>query len=326
MTRRRAARASPTGSAGARPRRPTRSRARPTRTAARPSIWDTFAPPGRVRAATRATSPRDHYHRYRDDVALHVRPRPRRLPVLGRLAARQARRAPARSTSAAWTSTTGWSTSCWRPASSPMVTLYHWDLPQALRGRGRLGQPRHRRSGSPTTRPWSTTRSATACATWTTLNEPWCSAFLGYASGVHAPGRRRPGRRRGRGTPPAAGPRPRGRGDAGARPGTGWASSSTCTNVHATDDAEVTHDAARRADGLHNRWFLDGVFERALPRGRPRRPGRPACRRGRPRRRPRAHRDPHRLAGRELLPGLRRWRRAPRACRSRARPTSAATA
>ncbi|MCZ9338585.1 family 1 glycosylhydrolase, partial [Streptomyces sp. TRM76130] len=27
---------------------------------------------------------------------------------------------------------------------------------------------------------------------WMTLNEPWCSAFLGYASGVHAPGRTDP--------------------------------------------------------------------------------------------------------------------------------------
>ena len=27
---------------------------------------------------------------------------------------------------------------------------------------------------------------------WTTLNEPWCSAFLGYGSGVHAPGRTEP--------------------------------------------------------------------------------------------------------------------------------------
>ncbi len=27
---------------------------------------------------------------------------------------------------------------------------------------------------------------------WTTLNEPWCSAFLGYGSGVHAPGRTDP--------------------------------------------------------------------------------------------------------------------------------------
>ncbi|WP_119724479.1 family 1 glycosylhydrolase, partial [Lentzea terrae] len=28
--------------------------------------------------------------------------------------------------------------------------------------------------------------------TWTTLNEPWCSAFLGYAAGIHAPGRTEP--------------------------------------------------------------------------------------------------------------------------------------
>ncbi|CAM5681852.1 Bifunctional beta-D-glucosidase/beta-D-fucosidase [Streptomyces alboniger] len=27
---------------------------------------------------------------------------------------------------------------------------------------------------------------------WITLNEPWCSAFLGYGSGVHAPGRTEP--------------------------------------------------------------------------------------------------------------------------------------
>ena len=29
-------------------------------------------------------------------------------------------------------------------------------------------------------------------ATFTTLNEPWCSAYLGYAAGVHAPGIRNP--------------------------------------------------------------------------------------------------------------------------------------
>ena len=43
---------------------------------------------------------------------------------------------------------------------------------------------------------------------WTTLNEPWCSAFLGYASGEHAPGRREPAQRRPRRAPPAARPRP----------------------------------------------------------------------------------------------------------------------
>ena len=56
-------------------------------------------------------------------------------------------------------------------------------------------------------------------ASWATLNEPWCYAFLGHASGIHAPGmvRRRGGR--GGGPPPTARARPRGRGDARAAAG-----------------------------------------------------------------------------------------------------------
>ena len=89
-----------------------------------------------------------------------------------------------------------------------MVTLYHWDLPQALEDRGgwtnrdtayRFAElrRRHGRRGS-----------ATGCRTWTTLNEPWCSAFLGYASGVHAPGPAGPAAPPSGGAPPAAGARP----------------------------------------------------------------------------------------------------------------------
>lgn len=69
----------------------------------------------------------------------------------------------------------------------PVATLYHWDLPQALQDQG----------------GWLDRRTAAAFAdyagvigghlgdrvdTWTTLNEPWCSAYLGYGSGAHAPG------------------------------------------------------------------------------------------------------------------------------------------
>jgi beta-glucosidase len=69
----------------------------------------------------------------------------------------------------------------------PIATLYHWDLPQALQDEG----------------GWTNRGTAYAFAeyarimgealgdridTWTTLNEPWCSAYLGYGSGVHAPG------------------------------------------------------------------------------------------------------------------------------------------
>jgi beta-glucosidase len=74
---------------------------------------------------------------------------------------------------------------------APVVTLYHWDLPQALEDEG----------------GWANRETAIKFAEyarivaealgdkvtlWTTLNEPWCSAYLGYGSGVHAPGREEP--------------------------------------------------------------------------------------------------------------------------------------
>ncbi|MBH0131336.1 GH1 family beta-glucosidase [Salinibacterium sp. NK8237] len=73
----------------------------------------------------------------------------------------------------------------------PIATLYHWDLPQALEDVG----------------GWTSRETAYRFAEyaaivgaylgdrvdcWTTLNEPWCSAYLGYGSGAHAPGRMEP--------------------------------------------------------------------------------------------------------------------------------------
>jgi len=69
----------------------------------------------------------------------------------------------------------------------PWITLYHWDLPLAL------GQ-----SGGWTDRDTAYRFAEYAevmfhelgdrVGHWTTLNEPWCSAFLGYEHGEHAPG------------------------------------------------------------------------------------------------------------------------------------------
>jgi beta-glucosidase len=69
----------------------------------------------------------------------------------------------------------------------PVPTLFHWDLPQALEDRGGW------RSRECT---WWFAEYAALMARefgdrverWATLNEPWCYAFLGHASGDHAPG------------------------------------------------------------------------------------------------------------------------------------------
>lgn len=70
----------------------------------------------------------------------------------------------------------------------PMVTLYHWDLPQPLEDRG--GWPARDtayRFADYARRV--VTALGDLAEEWITLNEPWCSAFLGYGKGAHAPGR-----------------------------------------------------------------------------------------------------------------------------------------
>ncbi|WP_327019492.1 GH1 family beta-glucosidase [Aeromicrobium sp. Root344] len=71
---------------------------------------------------------------------------------------------------------------------TPIATLYHWDLPQALEDAG--GWPE--RDTSYRFAEYASIMGnalGDRVAMWTTLNEPWCSAFMGYASGEHAPGR-----------------------------------------------------------------------------------------------------------------------------------------
>ncbi len=62
--------------------------------------------------------------------------------------------------------------------------------PRGPRRLARTATPPRR---SPTTRWSSTSGSVTGCGVWATHNEPWCAAYLGYAAGVHAPGRREGG-------------------------------------------------------------------------------------------------------------------------------------
>ncbi|HMK96895.1 MAG TPA: family 1 glycosylhydrolase [Acidimicrobiales bacterium] len=73
----------------------------------------------------------------------------------------------------------------------PVGTLYHWDLPQALEDEGGWAE-------RVTAERYGDYVAMVASAlgddvgAWVTLNEPWCSSWLGYGTGLHAPGRREP--------------------------------------------------------------------------------------------------------------------------------------
>ena len=89
---------------------------------------------------------------------------------------------------AASRSTTGWWTSCSARASTrgSRCTTGTCRRNWRTRAAGRQGTPR---TGSPTTRAVMFDHLGDRVLTWTTLNEPWCSAMLGYAYGRQAPGR-----------------------------------------------------------------------------------------------------------------------------------------
>ncbi|GLY50615.1 GH1 family beta-glucosidase [Lentzea sp. NBRC 102530] len=225
-----------------------------------PSIWDTFcATPGKVDNGDTGAVAADHYHRYPEDVAI--------MRSLGLGAYRF---------SIAWprVQPLGSGTVEQRGLDfyrrlvdtlldngiQPWPTLYHWDLPQPLEDAGgwperdtalrfaEYAQIVHEALGDRITH-------------WTTLNEPWCSAFLGYATGRHAPGRQEPAA-----SVRAAHHLLLGHGLAArAMPGASVGITLNLTHVTPGTDAGADLDAARRIDGLQNRLFLDPVLLAEYP-------------------------------------------------------------
>ena len=229
------------------------------------SIWDRFCQtPGRVANGDTGAVACDHYHRYRDDLDLVAElgldayrfsiSWPRIHPT-GRGRVNQAgldfyRRVVE---------------TALERGLRPLATLYHWDLPQTLQDAG----------------GWATRDTAAAFAEytatvvgalgdlvddWVTQNEPWVSAVEGYAQGKKAPGIAD--------WPTAirashhlllshglavdvfrsAAPR-------GSRIGI---TLNLAPMIPASDtDADI--EAATRADGYHNRWYLDPVLRGRYP-------------------------------------------------------------
>ena len=74
---------------------------------------------------------------------------------------------------------------------TPFITLYHWDLPQALEDEGGWGN-REVCELFAAYAAKCVERYGDRVKHWTTFNEPWCTSFLGYENGYHAPGKKDP--------------------------------------------------------------------------------------------------------------------------------------
>jgi beta-galactosidase len=145
---------------------------------------------------------------------------------------------------------------------TPVVTLYHWDLPQALAG-GWLNRDTAFAFADYADRV--SQRLGDRVKLWTTLNEPFCAAFLGYAFGIHAPGESNMAHAlqashhlllaHGLAVPVL-------------RANVPDAEISIVVNpapVHAASDSEADREAARFQDGVGNRWQLDPLFGKGYP-------------------------------------------------------------
>lgn len=73
----------------------------------------------------------------------------------------------------------------------PALTLYHWDLPSELEAKGGWLNPDTAERFAEYT-DLMAGKFGDRVERWATLNEPWVSAFLGYATKIHAPGLGKP--------------------------------------------------------------------------------------------------------------------------------------
>jgi beta-glucosidase len=228
-----------------------------------PSIWDTFAStPGMTWRGESGDPACDHYHRFTEDVRL--------MADLGLDAYRF---------SVAWPRIQPTGRGAVNAAGiafydrlvdellaadiDPWPTLYHWDLPQAL-------QDQQGWAERDTAYRFADYVDLVAHALadrvrhWSTLNEPWCSAFEGNMSGRHAPGIRSPliaarvvhHLLLGHGQAVAA-LRARGAAEVGI--------SLNLIPAEPGDSSPGAHEAARLVDGQQNRLFLDALLRGRYP-------------------------------------------------------------
>jgi beta-glucosidase len=154
-----------------------------------PSIWDTYShTPGAVLRGDTGDIADDHYHRWPADLDL--------LSSLGvgayRFSVAWPRIVPSGSGAVNMKGLDFYdrlTDGLLERGITPMVTLYHWDLPQALQDRGGWASRDTAYHFADYVRVVHE-RLGDRVPYWLTLNEPYCSAFVGHLDGKHAPGLR----------------------------------------------------------------------------------------------------------------------------------------
>ncbi|HEY7224744.1 MAG TPA: GH1 family beta-glucosidase [Micromonosporaceae bacterium] len=230
-----------------------------------PSIWDTFAhEPGRIVTGETGDVACDHYHRYAEDVAL--------MAGLGvnayRFSVAWSRVQPA---GAGRVNARGLDfyrrlvDELLAAGIAPVLTLYHWDLPQPLQDEG--GWLNRDTAGRFAEYAGIVADAlGDRVALWVTLNEPFVHMVYGYAYGTHAPGQ----------TLlfdalPTAHHQLLGHGLAVAALRARTAAPITLANNYSPVVVRGETDADRAAgdayDALHNRLFTDPLLGRGYPDG-----------------------------------------------------------
>ena len=229
-----------------------------------PSIWDTFCrEPGRIRDGSNGDVACDHYHLWERDLDL--------LAELGvdayRFSLAWPRIQPVGSGAVNEKGLDFYerlTDGLLERGIQPYATLYHWDLPQALQDVGGWANRETAYRFDEYARI-VTERLGDRLASIATLNEPWCSSFLSYDIGEHAPGlkNRKLALAAAHHLMLAHGLAMQTMRELNKKAALGIV--LNLSPAYAASLAKEDQDARQFADGYSNRWFLDPIFKGGYP-------------------------------------------------------------
>lgn len=227
-----------------------------------PSIWDDFCRvPGTIADGSDGLVAVDHYHRYREDVAL--------MASLGMDTYRFSVSWPRVLDPDGSTNAEGLGfydalvDELCQAGIRPWLTLYHWDLPSYLPG-GWLNRDTASAFVDYALRVHAVLGDRVRV--WTTLNEPWCASFLSFAGGAHAPGHTVPAEAYTAGHHLLLGHGWATQALRAADPSATLGLTLNFTPAHPADPTDPDDlSVVRRIDGTAHRFFTDSVFRGEYP-------------------------------------------------------------